>query len=127
MQVVPLVQSASVEHWASPTGEKQDEATSANAATRRADFMENLEGAGSAKARAAQNAHHPSKQQGQTRAAFTFLHPPSSAMVFIDSQASPALKGRVTTHATRMLVATPHRTADSRFDAPTPMMQALMT
>ena len=37
-----------------------------------------------------------------------------------------ALRGSVRTHAMTMLPATPQRTAERRFEAPTPMMQALM-
>jgi hypothetical protein len=42
--MLPSVQSAFVEHMGSETGEKQEEATSAIAATERMDFMRNLLG-----------------------------------------------------------------------------------
>ena len=43
-------------------------------------------------------------------------------MALQTTQARMAQAGRVITHARTMLPPTPHRTADSRFEAPTPMM-----
>src|SRR5678816_2467640 len=52
---------------------------------------------------------------------------PSTALKpSIMTKAIAALTGIVSTHAVRMFPATPHRTAEMRLLAPTPMMQALM-
>src|SRR6188768_3544587 len=50
----------------------------------------------------------------------------NSPMIVITANDSAALSGIVRTQATTMLPATPHRTAEIRFVAPTPMMHALM-
>jgi len=47
-------------------------------------------------------------------------------MISIVTYATAPLRGKVSTQASRMLEATPQRTALTRLLAPTPMMQALM-
>src|SRR5438067_781197 len=65
---------------------------------------------------------------GQLRDEAIPAHPARLGPIAVTSFALvAAATGMVSTQATSMLRATPHRTADTRFDAPTPMMLDAIT